>query len=277
MWPAASAHDSGVVSRSGASTQKPKPSSALTTPGLTQNRSASMSSARPPWIKTNRPRSRCSSMIDSLAVAAILRARAPLDRGAPRSMPQCATVRTDRRGAVLVPLPWPGDVVVERHRCRRQGSLQAFASLRVSLALRAASRFVEAVRMTGGGPTWQDHGVQQAGQPRVMGGCGGGLMTLSGEIPVVSGDGPSPAGSRSGMGAVAHAEGVTFRVWAPFATAVSVAGSFNGWSADSHPLSPEGGGCGPSMSAVCGRVSSTGSSSRPMRECSGATTPTPGR
>jgi 1,4-alpha-glucan branching enzyme len=44
------------------------------------------------------------------------------------------------------------------------------------------------------------------------------------------------------MGAVTDAEGVTFRVWAPFATGVSVAGSFNGWSADSHPLSPEGGG-----------------------------------
>ena len=48
--------------------------------------------------------------------------------------------------------------------------------------------------------------------------------------------------TRSGMGAVTDAEGVTFRVWAPFATGVSVAGSFNGWSADSHPLSPEGGG-----------------------------------
>ena len=88
-------------------------------------------------------------------------------------------------------------------------------------------------------------------------------MTLSGEIPVVSGDGPSRARSWSGMGAVTHAEGVTFRVWAPFATGVSVAGSFNGWSADSHPLSPEGGGCGPSMSTVCRRVSSTSSSSRP--------------
>ena len=68
------------------------------------------------------------------------------------------------------------------------------------------------------------------------------LMTLSGEIPVVPGEGPSPGGSRSGMGAVTCAEGVTFRVWAPFAIGVSVAGSFNAWSVDSHPLSPQGGG-----------------------------------
>ena len=44
---------------------------------------------------------------------------------------------------------------------------------------------------------------------------------------------PSPHG---GMGAVRHAQGTTFRVWAPNASAVSVAGSFNDWSADAHPL-----------------------------------------
>jgi 1,4-alpha-glucan branching enzyme len=48
---------------------------------------------------------------------------------------------------------------------------------------------------------------------------------------------PSPHG---GMGAVLHAEGTTFRVWAPHAAAVSVKGSFNGESADATPLARDG-------------------------------------
>jgi 1,4-alpha-glucan branching enzyme len=44
------------------------------------------------------------------------------------------------------------------------------------------------------------------------------------------------------MGAVPYAGGVTFRVWAPFASAVSVAGSFNGWDAQVAPLAQEGNG-----------------------------------
>ncbi|MBV9772688.1 MAG: alpha amylase C-terminal domain-containing protein [Gemmatimonadetes bacterium] len=44
------------------------------------------------------------------------------------------------------------------------------------------------------------------------------------------------------MGAVPHAGGVAFRVWAPNAAAVSVAGSFNGWRADAGPLAGEGNG-----------------------------------
>ncbi len=44
------------------------------------------------------------------------------------------------------------------------------------------------------------------------------------------------------MGAIPHASGVTFRVWAPHATAVYVTGSFNEWSADMHPMAPAGGG-----------------------------------
>jgi len=50
------------------------------------------------------------------------------------------------------------------------------------------------------------------------------------------------ASSRSGMGALPYAGGVAFRVWAPFASAVSVAGSFNGWSTQSAPLASEGNG-----------------------------------
>jgi 1,4-alpha-glucan branching enzyme len=38
------------------------------------------------------------------------------------------------------------------------------------------------------------------------------------------------------MGAVPHAGGTTFRVWAPHATAVAVVGTFNGWDAAAHPL-----------------------------------------
>jgi 1,4-alpha-glucan branching enzyme len=44
------------------------------------------------------------------------------------------------------------------------------------------------------------------------------------------------------MGANVYGGGVTFRVWAPFADAVSVAGSFNSWSADAHPLGADAGG-----------------------------------
>lgn len=44
-----------------------------------------------------------------------------------------------------------------------------------------------------------------------------------------------------GMGAIASPDGhgVTFRVWAPFAGTVAVAGTFNHWSHFLHPLAPE--------------------------------------
>lgn len=47
---------------------------------------------------------------------------------------------------------------------------------------------------------------------------------------------------RPGIGAVPYPGGVTFRVWAPFATALRVAGTFNNWSTTSSPLAPEGNG-----------------------------------
>ena len=34
----------------------------------------------------------------------------------------------------------------------------------------------------------------------------------------------------SGMGAIPHAKGVTFRVWAPHAEKVYLIGTFNGWN-----------------------------------------------
>jgi 1,4-alpha-glucan branching enzyme len=46
----------------------------------------------------------------------------------------------------------------------------------------------------------------------------------------------------AGMGAVLYDGGVAFRVWAPNALSVAVAGDFNGWSAERHPLMPEEGG-----------------------------------
>src|SRR5712671_4019324 len=45
--------------------------------------------------------------------------------------------------------------------------------------------------------------------------------------------------TRPGMGALLFAGGASFRVWAPFATNVCVAGSFNGWSMTANPLTPE--------------------------------------
>ena len=39
-----------------------------------------------------------------------------------------------------------------------------------------------------------------------------------------------------GMGAVPHAAGTTFRVWAPNADAVAVIGTFNDWKNDKTPL-----------------------------------------
>src|SRR5438876_6477103 len=50
---------------------------------------------------------------------------------------------------------------------------------------------------------------------------------------------PTPS-AQQGMGALPYAGGVGFRVWAPFASSVAVAGAFNGWSATANPLVPEG-------------------------------------
>jgi 1,4-alpha-glucan branching enzyme len=47
---------------------------------------------------------------------------------------------------------------------------------------------------------------------------------------------------RAGMGALPYDGGTAFRVWAPFADSVRVAGDFNDWSADAHPLAAEDGG-----------------------------------
>jgi 1,4-alpha-glucan branching enzyme len=58
----------------------------------------------------------------------------------------------------------------------------------------------------------------------------------SADAPSSAAPQPSPHG---GMGAVLHADGTTFRVWAPNAAGVSVIGDFDGWSDDRHPLAHE--------------------------------------
>jgi 1,4-alpha-glucan branching enzyme len=53
---------------------------------------------------------------------------------------------------------------------------------------------------------------------------------------------PLSPSTKPGMGAIPHDHGVSFRVWAPFAEAVAVVGSFNDWSAEADPLAAESGG-----------------------------------
>lgn len=50
------------------------------------------------------------------------------------------------------------------------------------------------------------------------------------------------ASSKTGMGSIPYSGGTTFRVWAPNATKVYVAGDFNGWSQATSPLVSEGNG-----------------------------------
>ncbi len=45
-----------------------------------------------------------------------------------------------------------------------------------------------------------------------------------------------------GMGAIPHENGVSFRLWAPFAEAVNVVGTFNDWDETAVSLEPEGDG-----------------------------------
>src|ERR1700730_9191928 len=54
-----------------------------------------------------------------------------------------------------------------------------------------------------------------------------------------------PSSSRPFMGATSYLDsggGVTFRVWAPFASTVAVAGDFNAWTPSTNPLYAAGTG-----------------------------------
>jgi 1,4-alpha-glucan branching enzyme len=48
-----------------------------------------------------------------------------------------------------------------------------------------------------------------------------------------------PEVAQTGMGALPHANGVAFRVWAPHASAVYVTGTFNEWSPESNRMANE--------------------------------------
>jgi 1,4-alpha-glucan branching enzyme len=47
---------------------------------------------------------------------------------------------------------------------------------------------------------------------------------------------------RPGMGTILYSGGAAFRVWAPFASGVGVAGTFNNWSPTTNPFASEGNG-----------------------------------
>ena len=66
-------------------------------------------------------------------------------------------------------------------------------------------------------------------------------------IGLLGGLGPAFAADpseRPGMGATVYQDadgwGTTFRTWTPYADAVYVSGSFNGWATNTHPLTMEG-------------------------------------
>lgn len=67
-----------------------------------------------------------------------------------------------------------------------------------------------------------------------LAGCLVGALLLAGSVSAQS--------LRPGMGALIYSGGTTFRVWAPNATAVSVAGTFNSFSTTANPLVSEGNG-----------------------------------
>lgn len=72
---------------------------------------------------------------------------------------------------------------------------------------------------------------------------GGHPAALAAEPTLTSAAKPVPVPSeRTGMGSILFPGGAAFRVWAPFATGVSVAGAFNEWDPDRNPLASEGNG-----------------------------------
>ena len=73
----------------------------------------------------------------------------------------------------------------------------------------------------------------------VCGGCGG---SVSPADETTGRNDALTAESLVPLGATVTATGASFRVWAPHATQVFVAGEFNGWSKTKHPLAPIGGG-----------------------------------
>jgi 1,4-alpha-glucan branching enzyme len=69
--------------------------------------------------------------------------------------------------------------------------------------------------------------------------CGACGVASGEDETTASGQSDLSSSWRRGMGAVAHEHGVTFRVWAPGARRVFVAGDFNGWNPDADELGNE--------------------------------------
>ncbi|MEL7498369.1 MAG: alpha-amylase family glycosyl hydrolase [Planctomycetota bacterium] len=85
-----------------------------------------------------------------------------------------------------------------------------------------------------------DSAEQAAGGMSPLAGNRGGRATLTSfKITATL---STQASSVGGMGALPFEGGSAFRVWAPFATSVHVAGDFNGWSNVNAPLVNEGNG-----------------------------------
>ena len=61
-------------------------------------------------------------------------------------------------------------------------------------------------------------------------------------VLIVASSALAQVSTKPGMGAIPYSGGVTFRTWAPNATAVTVAGTFNSFSATANPLYSEGSG-----------------------------------
>ena len=69
-----------------------------------------------------------------------------------------------------------------------------------------------------------------------------GVLRPSGTTYDLDIDRGSKVSLRPGLGAMPYSDGTTFRVWAPDAEAVHVAGPFNAWSPSAAPLVEEGDG-----------------------------------
>src|SRR4051812_20269385 len=83
-----------------------------------------------------------------------------------------------------------------------------------------------------------------------MAGSGGaGDDAAAGDAPDLAAGGP-PADAP--LGATPYPGGVRFRVWAPHAAHVFVAGDFNAWSATANELAPEAAGGGAAGGGIFG-------------------------
>jgi 1,4-alpha-glucan branching enzyme len=68
------------------------------------------------------------------------------------------------------------------------------------------------------------------------------VPALAGAIGIATSAFGQVASVRPGVGAIPYSGGTTFRTWAPNASAVKVAGTFNSWSSSANPLASEGSG-----------------------------------